>query len=190
MDPYTSSVIHEYRVLYSTRIVQKDKKWCDGLLRFYEVNNKVEIVNPTQLLLVSDFIGGSMSFVLEEMLVEGHEFKLPNKPFLVMVDEKIGASVRDVSHAIRAKKEVVVVNRPLMKTETNASDQLMHVNTKIKTEPISPKARRRIGMSRPTERSKISIRHNPVKREQQPPNRLVRIPPMSSTIFRYLNCYN
>lgn len=107
MDPYKNSIVHEYRVLYSTRIIQKDKKWSDGILRFYELNNKVEIAHPTQLLLVSDFLSGSTDFILNEVLAIGHEFRLPNRQFVLMVDEKIGVSVRDVSRLVRTRESVV-----------------------------------------------------------------------------------
>lgn len=200
MDPYKNSIVHEYRVLYSTRIVQKDKKWCDGILRYYEVNNKVELSNPTQLLLVSDFLSGSINFVMNEMLASGHEFKLPNKLFLLMVDEKIGSSVRDVSQAIRARKDTVVVPQPFIKSEplvkneplvekVVASSRL--VNDK---KPIRPLVSRKVGISRPVSRKKTTVKQE--TSQFKVPSKIrkpcVRIPPRSSTVFQYLNlgCYN
>ena len=181
MDPYKNSIVHEYRVLYSTRIVQKDKKWCDGILRYYEVNNKVELSNPTQLLLVSDF-------------------KLPNKLFLVMVDEKLGSSVRDVSQAIRARNDTVMVPQPYIKSEPLIKNEplveKLVASTRLVTDnkPIRPQVVRKVGISRPVPRKKITVKQE--TSQFKIPSKIqrshVRIPPRSSTVFQYLNlgCYN
>lgn len=199
MDPYKNSIVHEYRVLYSTRIVQKDKKWCDGILRYYEVNNKVELSHPTQLLLVSDFLNGSVGFVMNEILASGHEFKLPNKLFLVMVDEKIGSSVRDVSQAIRARNDTVVVPQPFVKSEPSVKIEplveRLVASSRLVTDnkPIRPLAGRKVGISRPSSK-RTTVKQEPS--QFKPPSkirrRFVRIPPRSSTVFQYLNlgCYN
>lgn len=200
MDPYKNSIVHEYRVLYSTRIVQKDKKWCDGILRYYEVNNKVELSNPTQLLLVSDFLSGSVGFVMSEMLASGHEFKLPNKLFLVMVDEKLGSSVRDVSQAIRARNDTVMVSQPYIKSEPLIKKEplveKLVASTRLVTDnkPIRPQVVRKVGISRPVPRKKITVKQetSQFKIPSKIQRSYVRIPPRSSTVFQYLNlgCYN
>lgn len=164
------------------------------------MNNKVELSNPTQLLLVSDFLSGSVGFVMSEMLASGHEFKLPNKLFLVMVDEKIGSSVRDVSQAIRARNDTVMVPQPYIKSEPLIKNEplveKLVASTRLVTDnkPIRPLVIRKVGISRPVPRKKITVKQetSQFKIPSKIQRSYVRIPPRSSTVFQYLNlgCYN
>lgn len=49
------STLHEYSILYTQRLFQKDKKWIDGILRYYKFNNKLEILDIDGILIKQDF---------------------------------------------------------------------------------------------------------------------------------------
>lgn len=80
-----TSVVREFTVLYSNRILQKDKRWQDGVLKFYEHNHKVEIHDEEQRhIVLSDFMEGRTA-----LLKPGSQFKLTNKNWLVdVLDER------------------------------------------------------------------------------------------------------
>lgn len=96
------SVIHEYEILYTTRIQQKSKNWNDGKLTFYEFNKKMEIHNEDGMLLATDFYKSKLiSNILNSVLTNNNEFRLPNSNYLIQIQEKIRVFEREVS--IRAK---------------------------------------------------------------------------------------
>lgn len=96
------SVIHEYEILYTTRIQQKSKNWNDGKLAFYEFNKKIEIHNDDGMLLATDFYRSRLiSSVLNSVLVDNSEFRLPNANYLIQIQDKIRVFEREVN--LRAK---------------------------------------------------------------------------------------
>ncbi|EMG47204.1 hypothetical protein G210_2492 [Candida maltosa Xu316] len=98
------SVIHEYNILYTSRVRQKTKNWIDGKLTFYEFNQKVEIHNENNLLVATDFYKNrTVNDLLNNLLKEDQEFKLPNCGYLIQMLEKIGVFEREVN--LRVKNE-------------------------------------------------------------------------------------
>lgn len=85
------SVVEEFSILYTDRLVQKDKKWADGTLKYYQFNNKVEIFNEQGILVKADF--KSIKFEVDQ------QYRI-NK-FLVEIIDYQGTVTRD----IQLKKE-------------------------------------------------------------------------------------
>lgn len=123
MEELKKSVVHEYTILYSNRIIQKDKKWNDGKLKYYEFNNKLEVFNEDGNLIEVDFI----SEKFKHNLVERNEFKLPNNRLLIEIDCKLSSYIRDVSELFK---------RPTKDAESSSSISNNAICiTKIKSEP-------------------------------------------------------
>lgn len=81
---------HEFAILYSTRITHIDKKWCDGILRFYDYNKKITVLNTDEIIIAVDYYASSTSaHILESVLVVGNAFKLPANELLVQILEKL-----------------------------------------------------------------------------------------------------
>lgn len=96
------SVVHDYSILYSNRIIQKDKRWADGRLRFYELNNKLEVYSEEQFLIATDFYPSTKKLPLQTgAFEEGTEYKLPSGKFLLSLQEYLGCSMRDVSKVFK-----------------------------------------------------------------------------------------
>lgn len=122
MEELKNSIVHEYNILYSNRIIQKDKKWNDGKLKYYEFNNKLEIFNEDGNLIEVDFI----SEKFKHNLVEQNEFKLPNNRLLIEIDCKLSSYTRDVSELFK---------RPTKDAESSSSIKNNAIGiTKIKSE--------------------------------------------------------
>lgn len=130
MEELKSSIVHEYSILYSNRIIQKDKKWNDGKLKYYEFNNKLEIFNENGNLIEVDFI----SEKFKHNLAEQNEFKLPNNRLIIEIDCKLSSHIRDVSELFK---------RPAKDVELPSSRRNNVIGiTKIKTEPSQIKRER------------------------------------------------
>lgn len=96
------SIVHEFSILYSDRIFQKDKRWNDGKLKFYEINNKIEILNDDNILIMSDFFETRNKVdVLRTKLYEGNLFKLHNNKLLIEIVDKLLIYERDVSKSFK-----------------------------------------------------------------------------------------
>lgn len=122
MEELKNSIVHEYNILYSNRIIQKDKKWNDGKLKYYEFNNKLEVFNDDGNLIEVDFI----SEKFKHNLVEQNEFKLPNNRLLIEIDCKLSSYTRDVSELFK---------RPTKDAESSSSIKNNAIGiTKIKSE--------------------------------------------------------
>lgn len=93
MDRLKKSIVHEYNVLYSNRIHQKDKKWVDGTLKYYEFNRKVQIYNNDGILIKLDFVSERFS----KNFKENETFVLPSNSLLVQIDCYSTSYERDVS---------------------------------------------------------------------------------------------
>ena len=91
------SVIHEFEVLYSNRIIQKDKKWNDGKLRYYEFNGKLEIVNEDDNIIATDFnqLKNHKQF-LQSKLAVNNQFTLSNNKLIIEIIDKLSTYERDV----------------------------------------------------------------------------------------------
>lgn len=99
-----TSIIHEYEILYTARVIQKSKKWNDGKLKFYEFNRKIEIHNESGHLIATDFYKNKpVGVILEKLFFENNEFKLPNANFLIQIQGKLRDFEREVN--LRVKNE-------------------------------------------------------------------------------------
>ncbi|CAK9438141.1 uncharacterized protein LODBEIA_P24380 [Lodderomyces beijingensis] len=105
----TISIIHEYQVLYSHRTTQRDKKWKDGYLLYYEFNHKIEIYNDSiqnYHLITTDFLHDQTTAeILHSVLVNDHEFRLPSQDFVVTVNHKNCVYSKDITRMFIRKKE-------------------------------------------------------------------------------------
>lgn len=161
MEVLKNSIVHEYSILYSNRIIQKDKKWNDGKLKYYEFNNKLEIFNEDGNLIEVDFI----SEKFKHNLVEQNEFKLPNNRLLIEIDCKLSSYTRDVSELFK---------RPTKDTESSSSIKNNAIGiTKIKSEPNQIKQERVIKpkIYRPLKHEpfrKVLNNQIPIKQEHLP----------------------
>ena len=161
MEELKNSIVHEYTILYSNRIIQKDKKWNDGKLKYYEFNNKLEIFNEDGNLIEVDFI----SEKFKHNLIEQNEFKLPNNRLLIEIDCKLSSYTRDVSELFK---------RPTKEGESSSSIKNNAIGiTKIKTEPNQVKQERVIKpkIYRPLKHEpfkKVLNKQITIKREQEP----------------------
>lgn len=126
------SVVHDYAILYSNRITQKDKRWTDGRLRFYELNSKIEVYSEEQFLVASDFYPSSKKLPLETgAFEEGTEYTLPSGKLVVSFQEYLGCSVRDVSKIF---KKASTRNRDSNEASTNAA--FVKSETPVKLEDV------------------------------------------------------
>lgn len=80
---------HEYSILYSLRVSQRDKKWVDGVLRFYEHNKRVIVLNENDMMIASDYFPSkTVTQVIESILLEGKIFKLATNSLVVQILSK------------------------------------------------------------------------------------------------------
>lgn len=207
---------HEYAVLYSTRIDQKEKHWRDGYIRFYEYNGKLVLVNENDVVIALDFFSSKTNaHVLEHILLDGKVFKLPTNPLLVHVLEKTRVMEPDFEDSQSGK----VIGRE--KGNDHQSDsaslspsaKLNHIKRailtpKVKHPEMKPQSKRVVPKPHP-QRPTLKLQIN------QPPHSVtdvasqalglhvdnivssytvkrrpgrIRIPPKSSSCFKYLRC--
>ncbi|OBA19028.1 hypothetical protein METBIDRAFT_22843, partial [Metschnikowia bicuspidata var. bicuspidata NRRL YB-4993] len=98
------SVVHEFAVLYSSRVYQRDKKWSDGRLRYYELNNKLEVLSEDMLLVGSDFYPHQARKPIESgVFSDGSEYTLPNGKLILEFNDYLGSFERDLSNVFAKK---------------------------------------------------------------------------------------
>lgn len=148
------SVIHEFEVLYSNRIIQKDKKWNDGKLRYYEFNGKLEIVNEDENIIATDFnqLKNHKQF-LQSKLAVNNQFTLSNNKLIIEIIDKLSTYERDVVLNKKATQVSVKVEptnsvRPRMATPSvngnfpmltpNSLGRRIGLQRTVKLEPKSP----------------------------------------------------
>ena len=148
------SVIHEFEVLYSNRIIQKDKKWNDGKLRYYEFNGKLEIVNEDDNIIATDFnqLKNHKQF-LQSKLAVNNQFTLSNNKLIIEIIDKLSTYERDVVLNKKATQVSVKVEptnsvRPRMATPSvngnfpmltpNSLGRRIGLQRTVKLEPKSP----------------------------------------------------
>lgn len=94
------SVVHTYTILYSKRVHQKDKKWEDGKLRFYEFNNKFEVISDDGMRVATDFYPSEKKLRKDGPPFEvGTTLVLPSGNLIVEFDDYVGVTNRDVTAA-------------------------------------------------------------------------------------------
>lgn len=111
------SIVHDFAVLYSSRVHQKLKKWSDGRLKYYELNRKIEVLSDEGFLVSSDFYPHSALPPLETgVFAEGSTYALPSNRLMVEFVEYVGCSERDISKLYQKHKKgetLVVPERPI-----------------------------------------------------------------------------
>lgn len=153
-----SSVVHEYTVLWSTRISQRDKRWSDGMLRYYELNNKIEVLSDQNMIVATDFYPKSKSNpVTSGYFDNGHQVVLPGGRVVVEVDEYVGKYTRDVVFGRKSEVRAIAMG-----------------NLIERKEPEMRRERpRRIGLGRPRKALKLEAESAPTVKEE--PVGLVRV---------------
>lgn len=148
----TCSIVHEYAVLYSYRILQKDKRWNDGKLRFYDFNNKMELLNDDDNIVETDFYPSSKSNpVVSGFFADGNQFKLPNNRALVEITDFLSIYTRDVSKLFKKNR----VSSP-----TQTKTQLPKPEPPLASAApglhlLQPKRTRVVGLSRAIKREPV-----------------------------------
>lgn len=188
------SVVHEFSILYSSRVFQRDKKWSDGLLKYYEFNGKMEILCDDGSIVATDFVHPrNQPLVLTTKLVVDKQFTLSTNKLIIEITDQLSTYTREVSF----KKPVDTKKRePVVKQEPKYTPNLsIHPRVIIKkeyTEPIPTQHRRRIGL-RPvkrTSKSNATPTATQIKKEQQEPNdhpikvKIERESPKKSTLVK------
>lgn len=153
-NPFNNSVVHEFIVLYTDRVYDKNKRWFDGTLRFFELNGKIQLQNLEGNVVSEDYTFRSTNDVLQKLLVPSKKYTFQNKTVIVDVLEKSSTTVRDVSFLNKLKKQSELNKEVLIESESNKygsnRDQLNTVNhvlnarknwsiTKKTSSSISPK---------------------------------------------------
>ncbi|EGW32979.1 uncharacterized protein SPAPADRAFT_60308 [Spathaspora passalidarum NRRL Y-27907] len=186
------SIVHEYQVLYSNRVRQKDKKWNDGKLQFYELNSKLQLFNSDNHLISTDFIRDRpISFILANVLVEDNEFAFPSNKYIIQIQDKMGVVERDISFkkrsqvkqeqgsprpaTISVKRRVSVKQEPVNKKDRIIT-RLQQVVVKAEPKP-TPKPSSSKNLQVALANTDLNIR------KRLP----IRIPPKSSQWFAYIN---
>ncbi|RLV93026.1 hypothetical protein JA1_002787 [Spathaspora sp. JA1] len=168
------SIVHEFQVLFSNRIRQKDKKWNDGKLQFYEFNNKLQLFNQENYLISTDFIRDKpISFILNTILVEDNEFTMPNNKYMLQIQDKIGVVERDITF----KKRSQVKQEPRVQVKQEPT------SVHVKQESKSPGSRRIKQEQKAPPNSNTLLEIDSRIKQRSP----IRILPKSSTWFNYIN---
>lgn len=194
------SVVHDFRALYSTRVHQKDKRWVDGRLRYYEFNKKIEVLSEEGSLVMSDFYPQNAKPPLESGVFEdGNTYVLPGGKMVVEFSEYLGCTERDVSKVFsnkRAKefgspdtfipiRHIAAPPKVLIKQEDS--------NLALTLNPV-----RRVGLARPKKQIKqrdLSSYIQPIKltteqklaKYYRPYSKNPRIPPGSNKLTKRLH---
>ncbi|KAM9911134.1 hypothetical protein OXX69_003809 [Metschnikowia pulcherrima] len=166
------SIVHEYAVLYSSRVLQKDKRWSDGRLRYYELNNKLEVFSDDMLLVSTDFYPHHARKPLETgVFDEGAVYVLPSGKLILEFNEYLGSFERDLS-TIFAKRDSAVKketgvgtnsgwrNPARTKTEDTSNEtETYHMKDELRESgpPVSPSSKR----LNPTRGRPIGLRKRP-----------------------------
>ncbi|KAF8004474.1 hypothetical protein HF325_001922 [Metschnikowia pulcherrima] len=166
------SIVHEFAVLYSSRVLQKDKRWSDGRLRYYELNNKLEVFSDDMLLVSTDFYPHHARKPLETgVFDEGAVYVLPSGKLILEFNEYFGSFERDLStifakRDLAVKKETGVGTNPgwrnpaRTKTEDTSNKlETCHMNDELSESgpPVSPSSKR----LNPTRGRPIGLRKRP-----------------------------
>ncbi|KAG7661424.1 uncharacterized protein J8A68_005002 [[Candida] subhashii] len=168
--PSEISIVHEYEILYSDRIKQKDKKWNDGFLKFYEFNSKLEILNDSKILIGADFIRDKqIPYILDTLLKDDNEFVLPGGKFIIQIQGFLQTSERDISKAFTKRSSTQVESQQQQRRQPT---KLISPPTRIikagsgRTNGQSLKASRSLKLSQPLIRTSapaLGIRKKTIK---------------------------
>ncbi|ANZ75308.1 BA75_02230T0 [Komagataella pastoris] len=119
MSDLTASRFREYKVMYTTDVIQKRKRWHDGTLRVFDFNNKCFLKDDILGQLVeTSFVDGSIAFD------EGVLVKLEG--VLVEVEYLLGVYERDASSVIcgslgKHPEDVKPITKVLWESEEHQS---------------------------------------------------------------------
>ncbi|ODQ82230.1 hypothetical protein BABINDRAFT_158869 [Babjeviella inositovora NRRL Y-12698] len=89
--PLKHSWVKEFRVLYTTDVKQKLKKWHDGTLRFFDLNKKVQVLSESGVVIKTDFLKDA------GVLDAGEDFSISGG-LMVNVEELTSEYERDISN--------------------------------------------------------------------------------------------
>lgn len=171
------SVVHEYSVLYSTRVIQKDKRWSDGILRFYEFNNKLEILSDEMNLIATDFYPKNKPNPTGGVFKKGFEYKFSNGKIMLEIDDYIRSYKRDISKLF--KKSITPIQQkattPIVKKESEL-DALGSIYA-------SPRVRR-VGLSRNVTPRLTTIKKEPMETiiKREPGQTRIKKEPVDTSI--------
>lgn len=106
-DPFKKSVVHEFVVLYTDKVTEKNKRWFDGTLRYFDLNGKVQLQNLDGIVISEDFTNRTKEDVLNKLLIPTKKYTFPNKSVLIDILEKSSTNIRDVSFLHKVKNNKI-----------------------------------------------------------------------------------
>lgn len=161
------SVVHEYSILYSTRVIQKDKRWNDGVLRFYEFNNKLEILNDHINLIATDFYPKNKKNPTCGVFKSGFEYKFTNNKIILEIDDYIRSYKRDISKLFK---------KSTMSPTVVKQEPISSVNSSTYTHTQSTPRPRAVGLSRSLKKIKQEvIEPSPLNRPNGAPTMPIQV---------------
>lgn len=184
------SIVHDFAVLYSSRVHQKDKKWSDGRLKYYEFNKKIEVLSDEGFLVSSDFYPSGAKPPLESGIFEDRNtYKLPNGKLVVEFSEYLGCAERDISKLFQKHSQVDIKKEPIMMLPERRIKIELHpmAHSEI-SKPMAP----RVGLGRPKKATrqtkvtrfvlKMSMEEKLVSYCKNTPQSRIRIPSGSNRL--------
>lgn len=94
--------VDEYTVMYTPQVRQKQKKWHDGVAKYYYFNSLLVLYNESNVKIDSSFLGRNRVLELgEELNTDNH---------LITLEEKTKVTTRDISgiHSKRRNEDQAV----------------------------------------------------------------------------------
>ncbi|KAI0461157.1 hypothetical protein LJB42_001172 [Komagataella kurtzmanii] len=147
MSDLTASRFREYKVMYTTEITQKRKRWHDGTLRVFDFNNKCFLKDDILGQLVeTSFVDGSIAF--NEGALVNLEGVLIEVEYLLAVYERDASSVICGSLGTHPE-DVKPITKVLWESEKHQSHDDYKVVDKV-TKRVEQRPRwRPVGLPRP-----------------------------------------
>lgn len=144
-----ASIVHDFTILYSNRVYQKDKKWQDGRLRYYEFNKKIEIYSNDHTVVNTEFYPHlARDPIRHGVFANDATFIFPSGKYIIEILDYVGCSERDLS---KMWTENDVLNVP----ERSISIKKEQSDTKVSQ--ISQQLRRRVGLTRKLNPKQMSL---------------------------------
>lgn len=134
LDPFATSVVHEFIVLYTDRVLEKNKRWFDGNLRYFELNGKVQLQDLEGNVVAEDYTQRTKEEVLDKLFVPSKKYTFSNKSVIVDIMEKSATDVRDVSFLHRLNEngqDAVEKNRIGIRKRARSIDEQDKVKGKV-----------------------------------------------------------
>lgn len=144
-----ASIVHDFTILYSNRVYQKDKKWQDGRLRYYEFNKKIEIYNQEHTVVNTEFYPHLARDPIRHGVFEKDAtFIFPSGKYIIEILDYVGCSERDLSK-MWTENDVLNVPERSISIKEEPSD--------VQVSQMRHPPRRRVGLTRKLHPKQMSL---------------------------------